>query len=91
MINIVESAVAGIVIYAVLSLASLGFDAADRWIGGIGEIWLSKSVRFLIVEGGLLTSGLWLLVGLVSTAKLAIVTTWQQFVPITKLGGGDDE
>lgn len=90
-LNILESAVAGLLVYAILSFTSLGFNAIDRRIGGIGEMWLSQAVRYLIVEGGLITSGFWLLASLLASAKLAAQTTWRMFVPSTKQGGGENE
>lgn len=90
-LNILESAVAGVVIYAVLTATSWAFDGIDQVFGGLGDILAGRIVRGLIVEGGLWGSAAWLTVALLATARLAAITTWRLFVPTPNRGGGDSE
>lgn len=90
-LNILESALVGIIIYAALNLSSLLFDAIDQLFGGIGDILAARVVRWLMVDGGLWGAAVWIIVALVGSAKLAVVTTWRLLAPVSRRRGDTSE
>lgn len=90
-LNILESAMAAVIIYFALSATNLAIDYADRRLGGIGDRLGAQIVRWLMVDGGLWSSVVWVGVATVSSVRLAALTTWRLFAPASKRKGEASE